>query len=101
MYEIFMYARQHFFMIILSNLLLPNSISDYNVIVTFLNKKLLSGVGRRYIKKSIRQYSYKSQRFLYTFVYKMIFEISIFLPRQILRRDKVCICLIQFAIIYQ
>ena len=40
MYEIFMYARQHFFMIILINLLFTNSISDYNVIVTLTNKKI-------------------------------------------------------------
>ena len=57
MYEIFMYPRQKVFMIIFINLLFTNSISDYSVIVTFLNKKLFSGVGRRYIKISIRQYS--------------------------------------------
>ena len=57
MYEIFIYAKQHFFMVIFINYLFTNSISDYNVIVTFLNKKMLSGVRRRYINISIRQYS--------------------------------------------
>lgn len=36
-----MYARKHFFKIILSNLLFTNSISDYNIIVTFINKKMI------------------------------------------------------------
>ena len=54
MYEIFMYPRQKVFMIIFINLLFTNSISDYNLIVTFLNKKMLSGVRRRYINIGIR-----------------------------------------------
>jgi len=51
------FCIDNIFNIIFLKFIFTNSIIDYNVIVTFLNKKMLSGVRRRYINISIRQYT--------------------------------------------